>query len=411
MLNNKSFTDIILKNKINIKMLILRVLTILSKVILVLIITKKGSLSIQGELTLIITTIAIINLLTGLETHNIVNRELVGKKLQSKHFSEVFSNHLSGIFLVNIGFAIIILPFFYDRIFYYILIVVITICDHVNQEVFRALISVNKQLMAYFLNFLRQGTWAFIATGLFYFDIIDVSVNATLGLWAIFTSLTVFVFLVIYPQILFKVKFRKEKFINNIYNSRWLFLCLIPFKIIELSDRYFIEYFIGSVTLGTYSLLYQVINAMNILIFTVIISNEYANLTLLAKTKTFHDLLLVLSKINVTIKKIYLYASPCAIIGVIIIFYILNIELNYSHIITIFILLLSSYLFNIALIRRIVYIGRNMFKDLFLITLLSSAVFLSLNFILVPMTGIMGASFSQLSAFYIFYLKSKNVLR
>lgn len=393
-------------------MLALRGLTVLSKFLLIFVLTKKGSLSLQGEYTLILTTVSLVNLVLGFEIYNITNRQLAGKTLKHKDFYYLFANHFVSILVTYAFFSGLYFLFFSTLIptENLTLILIILIFDHLNIEIFRLLLALKKQYLAYVLNFIKQGLWAIIIACLFFFSITEVSLESTLLMWSVFSVLSFILFLFFIPKInnLTKVKLELKFLFKNIRKAKWLIMCLIPYKVIELSDRYIIESYLGAEALGTYALIFQVLNAVNIIIYTIVITNVYSDIIYFSKTSMEHNLKAkYLSSVRV-IKRIYIYTVPLAYVALIIVFKTLLIQIEPYHIIATVLLTIASYFFNAGILKKLVYIGNNNFKEIFNKTLISSIVFLIFAIVLIPPTGIVGAAASQLFGFATFYYLLKN---
>ena len=319
----------------------------------------------------------------------------------------MFANHFVSIVFTYAFFLGLYVLFFSTLITVenLTLILIILIFDHLNIEIFRLLLSLKKQYLAYVLNFIKQGLWAIIIAPMFFFSFTEVSLKSTLSIWCFFSAFSFVLFLFFIPKIknFASVKLDTKFMFKNIRKAKWLIMCLVPYKVIELSDRYLIEIYLGTEALGTYALIFQALNALNIIIYTLVITNVYSDIIYFSKTSMEQKLKVKYLSSVKGIKRIYIYIVPLTYVALIIVFKILLIQIEPYHITATVLLTISSYYFNAGILKKLVYIGVENFKEIFNKTLISSFVFVIVAIVLIPQIGIIGAASSQLLGFATFY--------
>ena len=392
-----------------------RGLTILGRFLLTFFITKKVSLELQGEYTLLTTTITLLVMVLGFDFYVYSSREL-SKEENVKIF--ILKNQLltHGIIFIFVSIIFVIYIYIFNNSYplsFLLYCLAILFFEHLGQEFFRMYLILEKTLLANFILFLRTGIWALaISIWLFVDDNAGLTLDSILLYWLLSAIISVVVGFVFFPNInhFFKVNIDFEWIKKGIKIGLLMFTSTIALKIIEFSDRYLIVYFLGKKSLGIYSLFYQFYNLINVIIFTLVISFVYPKIFI--ATNKNDNLLIERSKKEIINKSLIIILAYGIIswIGMPYILGLIGKEELYNFQIIFFILLLGSVFLNISFAYHYVLIAREKEKILVKLTVLVAVINLIINLVLIPTIGIIGAAIGFLvSSLIICFLKKVYV--
>jgi O-antigen/teichoic acid export membrane protein len=394
-----------LKNTI--ESLFTRGVSIASKFLLVGYLAKELTLDDYGSFQLMSYFVLISTTIFGLEFYNVTNRSIV----QSSDKQKIYDRHLS--FFVTIAPYVIILQVLLFFVIFpkelisltnITLVLIIGICDYFSQEVYRYLM-INKSF--------RKGNVQLIYKSLLFIVLIlsYVAIFKTLSfenvLWIMLCSY-ILLFLIAYKTFAktlhtFKAKNLKRLPVQKLKDSLktvWPFVVLILFlKGIEFSDKFIIGKKLGLEATGIYSFLFSVASAIHIFIVSGFYIIYLPQLIKSFKTDTrlFKRELLTFS----------LLTAVCSILLVIVIplvcpfiFELIEKEAFLSQIDLLYIFLLGFLFNNLSLIPHLfLYISHDE-KAITVIMAVSFLLNLSLNLLLIPKFGILGAGYSFIVTYF-----------
>ncbi len=372
---------------------------ILGKFLLVFFLTKKISLEFQGEFSLMNANIALLIIFIGFDFYVYSNR-LIVKDKGSLIF--IFKNSVLFYLCSYLAFVPICFLLWQAGLVNKELLAVfflLGVLEHFGQELFRIYIALEKVVFANVLFFLRAGLWSWIIVGyLFFYDDDAITMFAILTIWAISSLLAVMIGVLKLPQI-------KNFFIEPI-DRAWIFkglkvgasvfLATILLKVIEYSDRYLIDFFLGKKALGIYAFYFQLANIVNVLVFTLYISFIYPKIL-----KNVYDKDTV--QLHKNKKEIY-KSTVVIVVGMLVLFmlglpFLLEVmnktDLNANTEI-LFILMGSAVFFNFSYGSHYVLIAEEKEKLIIKTTLIGFMINITLNLILIPVVGIYGAGIALL---------------
>lgn len=368
---------------------------ILGKFLLTFLITKEISLEFQGEFSLMNANIALMVIFTGFDFYIYSNR-LIVKDNSTLIF--IFKNSLvfyfcSYLVLIPVTFLLYwygLVPIELIFIFY-----VLSILEHLGQELFRIYIAIERVVFANILFFLRSGLWSLIIVFyLFFIETSTINLYYLLLIWSLSTLIAVIIGVAYLPGIkeFSKTSLDKTWIIKGIKVGAAVFFATILLKAIEYSDRYLIDFFLGKKELGIYSFFFQLANIINVVVFTLYISfiypkilkNVYAkNQTALRRNK--NEIYKSTLIIAVAMLILYLLALP----------YLLEImgrqELDANKNV-LFVLILSTLFFNFSFGSHFVLIAEEREKLIIKTTFIAFIINLALNIGLIPLIGIYGSA-------------------
>tara|TARA_B110000211_G_scaffold40991_1_gene42476 strand:- start:88 stop:1314 length:1227 start_codon:yes stop_codon:yes gene_type:complete len=374
-----------------------------------------GSIFTESEFglySLIISSIYISLTLIGFEIYLDCNRKIIQKDKQ-KEQNSILNNQLAAYIPIYFVFTIIIF-FIPERIIpkdFIFLFFTISLIEHLNTEIFRLLLALRKTVIANLLFFIRNGLWPLVIYVLYYFNMqLNISILLTYWLYACLLSLIIG-FIYIRKKYKFNFHLINRKTIIESYKYAFIFFIgTIAYKIVEFSDRYFIDYYLDKESVGVYSLYSQFGSVLNTIIFTIVISIGYPKLLKAIYTNNFK---LIIKEKNDMLIEIVIISVLTLFGGYLLLDSLLGIinkplylEFNYLF----YLVIISNILLNISYVYHFIMIGYQKDYEITFLTLIGAAINILLNIILIKNYGIIGAIFSKIFAF-LFILISKYIMQ
>ena len=370
-----------------------------------------------GLYSLIISSIYISLILIGFDIYLDANRRIIQKdSIQDQ--SHILNNQIASYLPFYILFTIIIF-FIPERIIpkdFIFLFLTISILEHLNSEIFRLLLALRKTIIANLLFFIRNALWPIVIFMLYLInDHLDIY---TLLLYWLYSSILALVIGFYFLRKKYKINLSliDRKTIFKSYKFALIFFIgTVAYKIVEFSDRYFIDYYLNKQSVGVYSLFSQFGNVLNTIIFTIVISIGYPKL-LKAIYNNNHKM--IVKERNLMLMEIVVISFLTLIGGYFflnIILDVINKPLYFEYDFLFYLVIISNILFNISYVYHFVMIGFQ--KDLAItkITIIGAGINILLNVILIPKIGIIGAIYSKTIAFtfilFTKYFMQKKLVR
>lgn len=235
----------------------LRVLTLGSKLLFILILGWSLPLSELGLYGLMASFTSYAIYFIGFETHSYVNRLGIGS--EPDHWHYLISKQL-GLFVLTIALFIpsaYLLSFsgFLDKN-YFIYFILITLVEHFGQESYRTLIALRDQLAASILLFVRSALWTYIIV-LFVLLGMNVNIDLIFKYWFSF-GLVTSIISYLYISIKFcnkRIVIPKINFIwmiNALKTAFWYLLGTLILRFVQVFDRYLVGVIDTKDALGLY---------------------------------------------------------------------------------------------------------------------------------------------------------------
>lgn len=391
--------------------IILRGGGISGKFLLVFLLTKKISLEFQGAYTLLNTTVILLVFLLGLDFHSYTNKIIV-KHINKTAF--IFKNSLvfyvsMYVFLIPVLYFILLNGMLQQKIVVIFFFLVIT--EHLSQELFRIYIAVENVLLANILFFLRTGAWSWpLISYLFFKNESNLVLYDILCVWLFFSLFSTIFGIYYLPNI---KNFWSEKIDVNwikkgLKVGLLLFVSSVFLKVIEYSDKYLIDYFLGKKQLGIYAFYYQFSNLISVIIFTLYISYAYPKILKSVYAKNLRSL-------KREKKQLFKSTSVIALLFVLFSLILLPIVLNYigkseltESTSVIYVLIFATFFFNLSISSHFILIVEEKETAIISVSLLACLINVVLNFALLPRIGIYGASISLLISNFVLFLGKRH---
>jgi O-antigen/teichoic acid export membrane protein len=236
---------------------ILRVLSIISRFVLVLILLNKLSLYEFGQFGLITVSATYLIYLFGFEFHNYTSKELLKHKIQKWGF--IFINR---IYFSIITFSILLFLLIFLNKYFLInlnniyLIFFIIFFEHILTESNRVFYIKGDYITYVWLDFLRKSLLPIIILAIYLVDY-KINLDLILNVWffsLMFSFITSFYFL---NKIKFKIS-KKDYFINikflikGVKKSTFLLISLLIGNLVFIVDRYFLNFLYDEIILSSY---------------------------------------------------------------------------------------------------------------------------------------------------------------
>ncbi|MDY8138680.1 oligosaccharide flippase family protein [Aquimarina sp. 2201CG5-10] len=394
--------------------LLLRGSSMGAKFLLMIGLSKVLSTSDYGVISLIVTTITFFVFLLGFDFYNYSHRELIENKTNQQSFllNQFWFHTIGYIVFIPIVYLIFlkeIIPFEYLFPFYILLIL-----EHLSQEIFRFFNLFNKQNLANLTLFIRTAFWILIMVFVEYFLLKnEINIEKILYYWiggSVLSLLFSAGFLII----------SRKKMLQNVVwfsiDKKWIkkgisvsfpfFIGTVAYKIIEYSDRYMIDWYLGKESVGIYSFYTNFANIVNIVVNTITITLIVPNLLRAVNSNDPDQIKNMISKFS---KELYITVILISILIAIMIYptlHWLDKEDFSLQLPVYFVVLVGNIMLNFSLLFHFLLYSYKKDKQILKPALFAAILNVILNMIFIPIFGILAAAISTLISFgLILFLK------
>lgn len=408
------FTELLQKyfgeNKATTVNLFIRGLTLAGKFFLVIFLAKHLTEAQLGEWGIFTTSVSLSLYLIGLDFYTYSSRTILEYPMEDrKRFLR--DQFIFYILSYIILFPLLSLLFVFHIIEYKLLVFfyVILVFEHLAQEAYRTFVVFSKPVWANMILFLRTGSWTYILLSVWFIGFDELKTLKTVLFFWIAGGATALVTTIFFIS---RLHFHSTKEIP--VNWQWIktgikvsllyFVATISFKIIELADRYFIDYYHSKEMVGIYTFYANMANMIEIFVHTstiIIFSPLLIDSFIKDKSayfntfKKFTGNIILFSFISVAALAVIMYP---------VLVYVIDKESYTTHLDSFVVLAASEILFNVSLIfHYILYVRKNDFS-IVKATVMAAFTNILLNFIFIPPFGINGAAFSTFLSFVMLVL-------
>ncbi|MCP4520541.1 MAG: oligosaccharide flippase family protein [Cytophagales bacterium] len=245
---------------------------------------KYFSFDFLGEYSLVNTTVTLSLLFIGVDFYVYATRELLARKYENQ-FTIVVNQGLFILCSYLLLLPVLSLVFYFDVLPVHLIALFygVVILEHLGMELYRFFINIEKSLFANLLLFIRSASWVVVLCLTWWLNNIkNPSIDIILVHWlvgALVSNIIGFGYLLYYY---------KGSYTNVIINFSWikagvlvsvkLLFATVAQKVIEFSDRYMIDHYLGKKELGVYSFYFQISNLINVVVYTLVIMMLYPKL-------------------------------------------------------------------------------------------------------------------------------------
>lgn len=386
--------------------LALRGITLGSKFLLSIYLVKFLSLEANGEYGIFVATISMLTYVLGLDFYSFNNREILqenslesGKKIKNQFF--LFT--LVYLLVLPLLYVFGLFDFIGEK--YILLFYLILIFDHISIELYRLLVVFSKPIQANMNLFLRTGIWILVLIFAWHNHFEDLkNLNSVFNLWLLGSFISViysiFSLSTVGVNIPWKEKIETKWILKGLKIALPFFIATLSYKIIQFADRYMVEFYLGTKQTGIYYFFSNISMLIETFVQTTVVMIYSPKLIAsLKKDKPFQiDIFKNFSK-EIIIYSVVAVASVCAIIYPLL--HVVEKTELFLSISVFFVMVITRFIFNISLIYHFkLYVGK---KDRVIMTSTLVAVLfnISLNFILIPLYGLIGGALATLISIFV----------
>lgn len=280
---------------------------------------------------------------------------------------------------------------------------VILVFEHLAQESFRTFVVFSKPIIANIILFLRTGSWAFILLIAWSLGAHNLeTMKAVLFFWmggglaALITSIVMLSRFPFKPVRRIPVNWRWIW--DGLKVSLFYFVGTVGYKIIEFSDRYFINYYHTSTDVGIYTFYANMANLIEIFVYTSVII-IFSPVLIESFHRNNYEYRMAHARFS---KQVFWFNVLSAVllgIGIIPILHVVKKPEYFNNLPTLAILAASEIVYNFSLIFHYILYVRKHDASIIKSTIAASVINILLNFILIPPFNIIGAAISTLLSY------------
>ncbi|MBK7896478.1 MAG: polysaccharide biosynthesis C-terminal domain-containing protein [Anaerolineaceae bacterium] len=409
MRNTLSYKDIIsnlmtFANNYNLVGLGLRGASIFGKFILVTYLATVFSLADLGIYGLFITSVVLVTYLLGLEFHTYTTREILAVKPEAR--PNIVLNQIVmhvGAYLLVLPFVLLIfwggfLPWSTALLFYVVVIFV-----HIGQEIYRILIILSRPTAAYLVSFLLHGSWTFVVILVAWLWPAWQNLNVIFSLWAGSAFLGVIVGAILLTQ-MGLLHFQKK---NVDFTWIWqgiqvgykFFIGIIAYRIIDLSDRYFVQFFHGDTEVGIYTLFGSIANIAQEFVFAGFVSIIFPKIVSSLERGDLVTYRTQLQRLKQSVFRGSMIIGLVLTVGIYLLIFLLQREELLAALPAYFLLLGSAIVLNLSMIPHYQLYAHGQDRRIMWAVIWGLGLNLILNTILIPSFSIIGAALATILSF------------
>jgi len=282
--------------------------------------------------------------------------------------------------------------------FYFVLIF-----SHINQEFTRILIAVSRPIPAYMIGAGTHGFWVFPTIFTMLLEPNYRALEFIFLVWAIsglITSMLGLYFLKKIDLINFNQIQINKKWIKNGINICGLYFVIsLCYRVIDFSDRYFIQYYLGENMVGVYTFFSSITRVFHDIIFTGIAAIIFPQIVSAFHLKDGKKWRLLIKRLSFQIMLTTVLLIPFFIFGINILLGFISKIQFFEQLISYYFLVISTVILNLYLIPYYILYSRN--RDIVLFILISGGCLINiiLNVLLIPDLGLTGAAVGRSISF------------
>ena len=378
--------------------LTLRGLSTLSKLLLLILITRYLTIEDLGIYGLFTSSVMIALYFLGFDYYYYSSREILsndssetGKIIKNQFVFYLFS-YIVVLPPLVIIFLIDILPVKYIIVFYLVLIL-----DHISIEFYRILVTLSRSVFANVIFFIKSGLWVYI---LILIWLLNISSTINLDFvwygWLTGALLACIIAAIYIGKLNFGII--KSTGIDWIWIRKGLIISIpfilstISLRLTDFSGRYFLDQIYSKSIVGIYSFFWSVASLVYVFVITAVIMILYPPLVKTYKEKKLEEF----RKIYLRFKKLIIVSTilMSLLLAIMIhpILQILNKSEFYAYIDAFYILLLANIFIVFSYIPHYILYARDQDRFILISSIIGLVVNIILNIILIPKYSINGAS-------------------
>ena len=385
--------------------LTLRFSTVAVKFFFLLYFTKELPTSDLGIYGLFVITVSLITYMIGLDFYNYAMRELLkSKQPLSLIANQSFLHIVSYTLLIPLTLLIFGMDLLPRRLIWFF--VILSISEHLSQEIHRILVTFTEPIKANIILFIRNGLWVFLIILISIGGYLYISLDNVLLFWLCGSIISVllgvfFIYQVFQDVGQYRVQIDKKWILEGIKISMFFFGTSLLLKGIEFSDRYFIKYFYTDEVVGIYTFYFSISNVLNTFVVTGIFSLLAPLLIKAFQEGNYKLYESHLRRLTIATIISILVISACIIFFLDYLLVLIKKDELLANKSLLYYLMAYNVVFLLGLIPQYELYVRRKDKLLFFLNLPAFLICIILNLLLVPKLGAHGAAISTLVSFLV----------
>lgn len=397
-----------------------RAISIVGKFLLVFYLARFLSLAELGIYGVFTTTVTLSVYLVGAEYYTYSTRELIAARTDQRPIlirDQAIFHLLAYTLILPALISVFFLDFLpLNLIVSFYLILVMT---HLMQEIHRVLIALSHASVAYLISAISNGVWTIpaIVGGLLFPQL--RTLNFVLFCWAISASLAAFIGLFLL------IRWKLLQLTLDTINWHWIwkglsicykfFLASIAYRIIDLSNRYIIQFFSGDSAVGIYTIYGSITKILPDLVFAGLVAVIFPKLVASFERSNIEQYEYHMRRLKKAVITSTIFLTPLFIIGVYLMIPILGKQELYSELPTYFALLISAVIITLSFVPHYVLYAKKDDNKILLATVVGAALSILLNILWIPRYGLFGAacatalSFGTVGLIKVYYARRGRV--
>jgi len=397
--------------------LCLRIATLGGKFLLLIFIAHFFNLIDLGIYALFATTISYVLYLLGFDFYIYSTRKMLHGS--EKEWLGILKNQFFVYFIsyITIFPVVIVVLFNLNFIPHFLIIffVIITILEHLSQELMRITVVCQKPTLANIQLFLRNGAWCY-GFILYSYFCNDKNLEGLFLFWIVGTLSSIILSSLCLKNIsIFNV------FYFNQIDLAWIFSGIkvaFPFLISTLAlrglftiDRYILEWNLGVEEVGIYSFYSNLSNVLLSFIDAAVVIHFYPQLVSSFQNKSFEKYKIIADKFKSSLIKIssLLVLGLACLTPILLVF--LDNDILINNISVFYTLLISAYIFGLSLIPHYRLYAMSLDFEIIISTIIAFILGIVLMLLLVNWMGIMGVAIGQMLAMLFLFIYKLIVIK
>jgi O-antigen/teichoic acid export membrane protein len=295
-----------------------------------------------------------------------------------------------------------IVPIKYVYLFYLVLIF-----EHISQELYRVFTALTKTVFANFISFIKTGLWVYVLIFLWYSDYSQLkNLDTVFLLWfaSAFLSVMISIFYLAKLELgnVKDYKINRDWILQGLKISIPFFISSLAYKIVEFSNRYFIDFFRDKAEVGIFTFYNGIANLINVIVFTAVIMIYYPKLYdyyINNKSELYKKMV---NQFSILVISISFSIAVILVFGIPLLLNIINKSEIYNQYLNVYyLLIIANVILNISLIPHYILYVKKKDKMIMNITIVGAVFNLILNFIFIQIWGLTGVAYSSVISFAI----------
>lgn len=388
----------------NLAGVLLRAFSLAGKLLLVVYITRFIDLEAVGVYSVFVTTTLLAGFIAGFDFYSYSTREIIAADADARPQlvlnQAAFHACAEGLVIpaLLLVFGAGFLPWSVVGVAY-----VVTIAAHLTTEIFRLLLALSRPLPAYVIATAANGLWVYPIMALGLLDSSYRTLDAILATWAAFAVAAAILGL-IYLRRLGVLAFGGLRpdwawIRTGLRVSSVLFIATVAAKLIDYSDRYFIQWFLGDAAVGVYSLFSSIAAVPLDVVVTGFVVVIYPRLTRSFQRGDIEEWRISRRKLVRSVLLAGTALMPCFVAGISVLLPLLSRPLLDENIEVYMVLLASSLVTIFSTIPHFILWATKRDAVIVKATVAGALLNVAGNAILIPLWGLLGAAAATLGAF------------